>query len=123
MIAMQEAACFSDVLGTSGEPRLGLEYWARNASARVAPGLRYDFAAYASPWSLGADRKGSVAAVRSSFEAMRPRLGRANERVAGVQDAAETIAAPMRPRAVKRRATEAKASAKRAAGVSPGTDA
>ena len=114
MIAMQEAACFSDVLASSGEPRLGLEYWARNANARGAPGLRDDYAAYASPWPLGTDREASVAAVHSSFVTMRPWLGRAKQRIAGVQDAAQTIQAPVKSRIVKRRPAAAKASAKRA---------
>ncbi len=65
---MQEAAVHCDVLTNAGEPHLGLQRWARGASARGAPGLRYDFASYANPWSATKNGKESptVAAARAS---------------------------------------------------------
>ena len=113
MISVQEAAVECDMLTNSGQPQLGMEYWARSAAVHGASNLRYDFAAYANPWSSGVGKESlTTAAARLSFEATRPRLARATQRIAQSQNASET--APAKLGIVKRGAAAKKASAKRA---------
>ena len=70
MAAMQEAAATADVLCKGGQYELGLDHFARSASAHRQTGLRYDYAQWSNPWAVPAEK--TTKPVRESFARLEP---------------------------------------------------
>ena len=92
MAAMQEAAATADVLCKGGQYELGLDHFARSASAHRQTGLRYDYAQWSNPWAVPAEK--TTKPVRESFARLEPWSRSLKRRLAVRQHASDDAPKP-----------------------------
>ena len=90
MLRCQEAAVHADVLQRTEASEMGVEFFTHTAASVRNAKLRYDYNAYASPWSATKETP-ETAAVRESFSRQKPWAWHAKRRLAAIQERSADI--------------------------------